>query len=359
MMESEDFFWFWLGISGVSARRLDAVLSVYSPVEIWEKIGGELSDPYPFGEKAYESLLRYHSEELLRKSMERLDDLGIGFVTRNRFSERLSQREVRPPAMLYYRGDISLLHTDCVGVVGTRECTAYGKDAATRLAYDLCASGVTVVSGLATGIDAYAHRAALKANGKTIAVLGSGLNCVAPVSNMGLYEDILRSGGLVVSEYAPQIVATRYTFPERNRIISGLSAGVIVVEAREKSGALITAEFAAEQNRTVFAVPGNITSARSSGCNRLLYDGATPALCAQDICDCLNISAKKSEKNNRVIQLDIFEQKIYNILISGERSFDDLVEQTALLPPKLSALLSAMEIKGAVVKKQSNIYTIA
>lgn len=359
MVLNENTIYFWLGLSGITSRRTNALLERYSPIELWEGVGKTITERNLFGDKSYDALIRFRSEEFLEQSTNRLDDLGISYITIDKFPEKLRQKEVDPPVMLYYRGNISLLNTESVGVVGTRACSAYGKEATTRLVKDLCERGVTIVSGLASGVDTYAHRTVLREGGKTIAVLGSGLNCVTPLSNVGLCNEIIEAGGLIISEYAPRYPATKYTFPERNRIISGLSEGVIVVEAGLKSGALITANYALEQNRTVFAVPGNITSVRSIGSNRLLYDGAVPALNAADICDTLGLKCAKIVKKPRAIQLDIFEQKIYNILLSGDESFDALVLKAELPPPKLSAVLSSMEIKGIVDKKQSNIYSLA
>lgn len=357
MILSDELIYFWLGVSGIGARRANKLLAALTPFELWEGVGDGSLGRNLFGDK-YDALVRFRNEDFLARSIDSLTNRGISYITRDRFPERLIQSEVDPPVMLYYRGDISLIETDCIAMVGTRACSSYGRDAATRLATDLCAYNVTIVSGLATGIDSSAHRATLKAGGKTIAVLGSGLDCVTPVSNYNLCNEIIESGGLVLSEYSPRFEGMKFSFPERNRIISGLSVGVIVVEAGLKSGALITANYAAEQNRYVFAVPGSILSGKSLGSNRLLYDGAIPALTAEDICDTLKLSAPKIEKISRAIQLDIFEEKIYNILQSGDESFDSLVEKTDYTPARLSALLSLMEIKGAVRKKQSNIYSI-
>lgn len=358
MQLSEDIIYFWMSLSGIGSRRANKLLSHYSPYEIWETVGASTIDKSLFGDKA-ETLARYRNEDFLSKALDKLDGMGISFVTRNKFPECLLQSEVDPPVMLYYRGDVSVMNSDCVAVVGTRACSTYGKEVATRLSVDLCEHGFTIVSGLATGIDAYAHAAALKAGGKTVAVLGSGLNCVTPASNIGLYDKIIESGGLILSEYPPQYSASKYTFPERNRIVSGLSLGVVVVEAGIKSGALITAEFAESQGRTVFAVPGNITSSKSMGSNKLIVDGAVPVLSAQDVYYNLGYDFDKSEKNSRVIQLDIFEQKIYNILQSGDCGFDELVYKSEIAPQKLAAMLSSLEIKGAIKKKQSNTFGLA
>lgn len=358
MQIMQDILCFWLAVSGLSARRANALTERYSLTELWDELGSSLNDPALFGARAYDALLRYRNETLLAAELQKMEDAGVSFVPRTRFPEPLRQKEVDAPMVLYYRGDARLLYTDCVAVVGTRSCSTYGKEATKHIVAQLCENNVTVVSGLASGVDTYAHRATLKAGGKTIAVLGSGLNRVAPQSNLGLYEDILQSGGLIVSEYAPTVDATRYTFPERNRIISGLSKGTVVVEAGAKSGALITADYAAEQGRTVFAVPGTIFSKTSEGCNKLLYDGAVPALDGTHICETLGITVKESDKKPHVATLDFFEQKIYNILQSGEKAFDDIADMSEMPPNKLSALLLSMELKGLLRKKQSNIYAI-
>lgn len=356
---NENLIFFWLGVSGITFKRANALLERYTPFEIWEGVGNTITRPELFGEKTYNALIRFKNVEFLNESIEKLDAMGVSFITYNNFPEKLQQREVNPPVMLYYKGDIKLLSSESIAIVGTRSCSSYGKEAATRLATDLCDYDLTIVSGLAYGIDTYAHRAVLKAGGKTIAVLGSGLNCVTPAANVSLSKEIIENGGLILTEYPPRYEATKYTFPERNRIISGLSSGVIVVEAGLQSGALITSNCALVQNRTVFAVPGNITSLKSAGTNRLLYEGAVPALTAADVCDTLGVSSRKIAKKPRVLVLDIFEQKIYNILQSGEENFDSLVFKAELPPPKLSAVLSSMEIKGIINKKQSNIYCLA
>lgn len=355
---TEDLIYYWLHISGLSARRANRLLSVFSLHDLWEEIGRGITDKSLLGDRL-ESLVRFRNDDYLQGRLRSLQDAGVSFVTRTRFPEKLLQPEVDPPLLLYYRGDLSLLDTDGIAMVGTRACSVYGREAATRLATDLCARGLTIVSGLATGIDTYAHRAALKAGGKTIAVLGSGLFRISPAGNATLAEEIAESGGLVLSEYEPSFEGMKYSFPERNRLISGLSLGVIVVEAGLKSGALITSSFAAEQNRYVFAVPGTIFSRQSLGTNRLLYDGAVPALSADDVCDTMRLSVPEIDAQSRAIQLDIFEQKIYNLLQSGDESFDSLVEKCEFPPQKLSALLSGLEIKGIIRKKQANLYTTA
>ncbi len=194
---------------------------------------------------------------------------------------------VDPPFALYYEGT-GLDHQEtCVAIVGARECTEYGKKVAYELSYNLAREGLTIVSGLAKGIDTYAHEGALKAKGKTIAVLGSGLEICYPKENEGLMKRI-KNEGVVLSEYLPQEKPLQYHFPARNRIISGMSKVVVVVEAKQKSGSLITAREALEQGRDVGAVPGNIYSELSTGTNQLIREGAFPILSYIDILNLLN-----------------------------------------------------------------------
>ena len=187
-----------------------------------------------------------------------------------------------PPTELFYIGDISLLNCASIAIVGSRVCSNYGKMVAIDLAKEYVRKGIVIVSGLARGIDSYAHFGCLELKGKTIAVLGCGVDYVYPEQNRKLYEKIIESGGLVLSEYPVRSKPAQSNFPRRNRIISGLSDGVIVVEAREKSGSLITVNYALEQGKNVYAVPGNIYSPFSIGTNKLLQDGAIPITSIKD-----------------------------------------------------------------------------
>ncbi len=188
-----------------------------------------------------------------------------------------------PPEVLYCLGDIRLLNEISISIVGARRATAYGKKIAYKLSNDLSKRGVTIVSGLASGIDECAHEGAYKNVGKTIAVLGCGVDIIYPKENEDLYKNIIRNGGLIISEFPLGTKPEKDNFPKRNRIISALSSGVIVVEAKRRSGALITADFALEQGKNVFAVPGNIDSVYSEGTNNLIKDGAIPVTSYADV----------------------------------------------------------------------------
>lgn len=188
-----------------------------------------------------------------------------------------------PPKILYAIGDTEILNGINVAIVGCRDASKYGINCSKYFSYNLAKEGINIVSGLANGIDSYAHVGTLEANGKTIAVVGCGLDIVYPKENKILEEQILKNGGVIISEYPLKTKPERRHFPQRNRIISGISKGVIVVEAKEKSGSLITADFAIEQGREVFAVPGNINSNNSIGTNGLIKEGAIPVCNYQDV----------------------------------------------------------------------------
>lgn len=188
-----------------------------------------------------------------------------------------------PPKCLYVMGNIEILNNPSIAIVGCREATEYGKKAATYFSYNLAKQNVTIVSGLARGIDSYSHIGALKANGKTIAVIGSGLDIIYPKENEQLAKKIVEQGGTIISEYPLGIRPQKEHFPARNRIISGISQATLVIEAKEKSGSLITADFAMEQGKDVYSVPGNINSKNSVGTNNLIKDGAIPVSKFSDI----------------------------------------------------------------------------
>lgn len=188
-----------------------------------------------------------------------------------------------PPTSLYIIGNKKILNNDSIAIIGCRECSQYGKNVAQELAYNIAKQEINIVSGLAKGIDSEAHYGSILAGGKTIAVLGNGLDTIYPSENIKLAKKILQTGGAIISEYPLGEKPQKQNFPERNRIVSGMSAGIIVVEAKEKSGTLITVDHALEQGRDVFVVPGNINSENSKGTNDLIKQGAKPITSYQDI----------------------------------------------------------------------------
>jgi len=261
-----------------------------------------------------------------------------------------------PPKILYFRGKL-LKNETCLGIVGTRRASDYGKEIAFSIARDLAEAGLTIVSGMARGIDTMAHKGALEGEGRTIAVLGTGLDekSIYPQENLKLARKILETGGCLISEYPAGTPGLKQNFPERNRIISGISLGVLVVEGRLKSGALITANWARKQKRKIFAIPGSIHSKNSQGPNLLIKKGAKLAESANDILKELNLPKIKKKK---LKGKSFAENLILKVLSEGNLSVDKIIEKTKLSPQKVSATLSLLEIEDKVKNLGSNVYAI-
>lgn len=254
------------------------------------------------------------------------------------------------PKRLYYLGQKLNPPDKYFAIVGTRRPSIYGKQMAEDFSTALAQKGFVIVSGLAYGIDAIAHRAALNANGKTIAVLGAGFNHITPTCNLGLAEEIVKNG-TILTEYEAEVAPQKFTFPERNRIIAGMSIATLVIEAPEKSGALITARLALEYNRDVFALPGNITQETSKGANALIRDcKAFPATCVQDIFDYMQLgfSGKEQEENSPLSALSEEEKTIYQLLKQSPMTTDNMVIQTEMPASRVNILLSMLELKGLI-----------
>ena len=266
-------------------------------------------------------------------------------------------REIKnPPQLLYCAGDLALLKTRCVAVVGSRKITAYGRRIAAKVAGRLAACGVTVVSGMAIGIDGISHRSALDAGGKTIAVLGNGLDVMYPAANRDLKKDILRTG-LLLSEYPPGTRGTKFTFPQRNRIISGLSEATVVIEAGLNSGSLITAALANEQGRPVYGVPGNIDNVTSLGVNMLIRDGAQPLIAADDLLADLQVDRSAVVQQELKSVTGAEEQQILALLARGsEVTVDQLAAMTGLTAGRINGLVSVLEMKGLVMTALGRVF---
>ena len=265
------------------------------------------------------------------------------------------------PPVLYYKG--SLIPSDdlSIAIVGARYATVYGRQVTEKLAYELVSNGLTIVSGLARGIDSIAHRTAIDAGGRTIAVLGNGLDLVYPPENKSLADQITQNG-VLVSEFPLGFPSMPSNFPTRNRIISGLSLGVLVTEAAVDSGSLITAGQAAEQGREVFAVPGPITSKMSAGTNNLIKEGVHPTTEVSDILSILDIESKKRQVTRNTKQdgpiVDKTQAKILEILDNQTKHVDMIARETGLPIDKISAALSMMELSGLVKNYGSGVWGV-
>lgn len=263
------------------------------------------------------------------------------------------------PLILFCKGNLELFKTKCIAIVGTRRITRYGIDVTTMFARDLALTGFTIVSGMAEGVDTVAHEATLKCGGNTIAVLGAGFNNIYPVSNEGLYNRILQNNGLVVTEYLPSVPPLNYNFPIRNRIIVGLSVGVLITEATEKSGTMHSKNYAVDFNKDLYVVPGRITDIYSKGCNNIIKtcQGAI-VTCPDDIKSQYNIVYEHHDKVQSNTQYSMDESIIISALQGHERSFDDLIVQTEFDVKKLTTLLMKLTIKGSIKKLSGGMYSL-
>lgn len=263
-----------------------------------------------------------------------------------------------PPICLYVKGNIEKYEFDDkhVSVVGTRMPTSYGQKITQDIVYSLVGSGYRIVSGLALGIDSIAHKSALESGGKTIAFLGCGVDIIYPYSNANLYDSILKKDGLIISEFPPGMNVLKGLFIARNRLISGISRGVIVVEGSDRSGSLITAKYAAEQGKDVYALPGNITSIMSQAPNILIKEGAKPIISLQDIAEEFNLRKKVTFKKSDYKNLSKLEMTLIKVLENEPRSIDEILELTQNEISKVLQSLTNLELKGYVLKNMDGKY---
>jgi len=289
--------------------------------------------------------------------IEKLKRLNIGYTTIFDKEYPAQLKELPDaPAILYIKGNIEVLKAPSLAVVGSRKFTNYGKVVGYKLAKDVADAGLTIISGLALGIDAVAHQAALDAEGKTVGVLGCGLDMIYPLANSNLAKKIIDSGGAVITELSPGTPPMKQNFPARNRIIAGLSLGTLVVEAAEESGSLITAFSALEYNREVFAVPGKINSETSLGANRLIQRGAKLVIDANDIFDELNIEIKSNQQKAKELTPASKEEEIILKTISQDGTIvDKIVQESGLNIIVVSTTLTMMEMKG-IVENVGGVY---
>jgi len=349
-------------VPGVGASRLRALLAHFeAPSAVFRASRSALTTVDDIGPQTAESILTFDDRTAVEKEMARADEIDAELVSPwdDRFPNRL-QEIYDPPAYLWMRGTLPDVGTPMMTVVGTRRCTDYGRTQAHHLATELVQRGFTVVSGLAYGIDAAAHKGALDAGGRTIAVLGSGVGRIYPQKHTGLAERIEQSGA-VLSEYRLDADPDAPNFPERNRILSGLSLGTIVVESYSEGGALITARLALEQNREVFAVPGGITKDSSRGPNRLIQRGHAKLVMdvddvleelpdvtvadADDV-DAETVSAGPGTDASK--QLSGNEKTLYEALSDSPVHVDTLCEETGIDPSTALVHLLELEFKGLV-----------
>ncbi|MBU1000350.1 DNA-processing protein DprA [Patescibacteria group bacterium] len=359
MIQNESYLLALHSIDGLGPIRLKTILQHFQdPKLAWEANGEEL---LKLG--IYKNIVKLLTET--RKKLEpetytkKIAESGIKWITvLDKNYPKLLAQIYDPPTVLYYKGKIDL-NEKTIGVVGTRKITDYGKVVTEQFTKELVQAGFIIVSGLALGVDTQAHLTTISENGQTIAVLGGGLNNIFPSENKGLVAKITRGFGAVISEFPPDSPPLPGNFPARNRIISGLSLGVLVIEAAENSGSLITARLALEQGREVFAVPGSIASKLSKGSSRLIKNGATAVFCADEVLEELGVSNQSnySGGSNLISQgLSEKEKKILECLGEEEIHIDEISRRLNFDLQKVSALLLKLEISGLVQSTGAGIY---
>ena len=264
------------------------------------------------------------------------------------------------PKVLYYRGVLPSHDEKCFAIVGTRHCSPYGQQVALKISGELADAGLTIVSGMAPGIDTFSHRAVIEKRKRTIAVLGTGLDekSVYPKTNLELSKKIIEFGGCLISELPEGTNGSKFTFPKRNRIISGLSLAVLIVEAKIKSGSLITADYAKKQNKKLFAVPGPIYSSNSAGPNKLIKEGAKLVENANDILDNLGFLNLRQTIKTEVEAENNEEKLILEVLEEGSLYVDKIIEKTKLNASVTAKTLALMEISGKVRSLGGNVYSL-
>jgi len=349
---SEDKYWLGFNlVKGVGPAKIQALLSYCGDIEAAWEADSELLDKLGFDRRAKENLIHARSTLDLDRELEKVRLKHINILTWNSPDYPSYLREVDgPPPLLYIVGSLEDIDRWAVAVVGTRRVTSYGRQMTQEIVAGLVRNGVTIISGLARGVDAIAHKTALEHGGRTIAVLGSGPDNVYPPEHRDLARQIVRGHGAVISEYPLGTEPEARNFPPRNRIISGLSLGVVVVEAGERSGATITAKRALEQGREVFAVPGNVNKAASRGTNRLIQRGEAKLITnANDVLEELNLHMVFEHTAVQKALPETKEEAALFEYLSGEPiHIDTLSRATGLSSQAVSSTLTLLELKGIV-----------
>lgn len=344
---------YWLGfnlVKGIGPSKFQALLDYFgNAASAWKATQYEM-ERLGFDKRTVQNFKKAQKSLNLDNELERINKAGITLLTWSSPSYPAYLKEIpNVPPLLYMQGQIDELDKWAVAIVGTRRATSYGKQVTRDLVTGLVKNNITIVSGLARGIDAIAHQTAVEMGGRTIGVLGSGIDSVYPSEHRKLAHAIAHGHGAIISEYALGVQPEAKNFPPRNRIISGLSLGVIVVEAGERSGALITSNFALDQNREVFAVPGSIKSPMSRGPNRLIQQGAKLVTSVEDVMEELNLSLVVAQTAVQMVLPESTEEiKLYEQLALEPIHIDDLCRTTNMPINLVSSTLTLMELKGIV-----------
>lgn len=350
-------------LSEIGSVRFKKMLDYFKDLKLaWEADAGEFKK-VGFEEKIIEKIILKRKKINPDEKMEKVNNEKIGVITFNdlRYPKLLKEID-NFPALLFYKGDFQKHDEFSLAVVGTRKMSLYGKQIILKIVKDLAQNNLVIVSGLAKGVDALVHQVTLESNGRTIAVLGSGLDkkSIYPFENQNLAQKIVEQNGLLLSEYPPETFPQKYFFPYRNRIVAGLTLGTLVIEAPEKSGALITARYALECGREIFAVPGNIHNLNFSGCNNLIKMGGKLVDSADDILDALNFVRTVKPVVKKIVKPSNKEEsELLKYLSEEPIHVDKLIEFSKLSPTIINSVLTMMEINGKIKHLGGMYYILA
>lgn len=357
----------WIAsISNLKTKQISAILEYFgSPREAYFASNQAIENMIKacriegcrFTDRDFQALIVNRDMDVINKKMEYIMKHGIKFVTilDDHYPNKL-RYIYDPPFILYYKGEQLSDNKKVISIVGARECSLYGMDTAKYLASILAKEDIVIISGLARGIDSYAHMGALSVDGVTYGIMGCGIDLCYPVENINLYMDIQKKGG-IISEYGPGVKPLAYHFPMRNRIISALSDGILVIEAKEKSGSLITVDMGLDQGKNIYAVPGRINDRLSSGCNNLIKMGAKLVTSPKDILeDLLEYVSEDAHQLELTGILHHDEQAIYDLISSSPRHIEELLDITAFDIGNLTETLLSLELKDMIKQPMKNYY---
>ncbi|GAA0085400.1 DNA-processing protein DprA [Clostridium sp. CTA-7] len=335
----------WLILANISNEKKVSLIEKYGDETTIKKYKDEI--------KEFKKVkIDLNTDERINEFRNYINSFGIGYITIKSKEYPESLRYITdPPYVLFYKGNIDLLNKRLAAVIGARKCTQYGVEVAKIIGKELSENNITVVSGLASGIDSVAQRSAIEFRGKTIGVLGCGIDIVYPKSNKFLYEKVIKEG-LLISEFLPRTPPMPYNFPRRNRIISGISEKLIVIEATKKSGSLITVDFALSIGKEIMAIPGPVLNGNSEGCNKLIRDGAKPFTEMDDLYDFFDINKEKDKK----MEVNEYKISLLKVINDEPKHLDDIIKTVNVDRKVLFELLFEMQNRNEIICLPGNYY---
>ncbi len=357
---TEKEYWFWLcNLEQIGLKKIQAILDYYgTPEQVYRDKGGGLDQINLLTSSDREFILKSKESGRIQENYAKLLSKGIYFVTKEESHYPAKLHNIyNPPFALYVKGSLPREDKRSIAIVGARNCSVYGRETALYLAGELAKEGIQIISGLARGIDGYAHEGAISAGGSTYAIEGCGVDICYPKENFNLYMAMQEKGG-VLSEYPPGYSPKAYNFPMRNRLISGMSDGILVIEAKEKSGSLITVDMGLEQGKNIYSVPGRLQDALSTGCNNLIKMGAKMVTGPEEILEDFGLDYKicknQLKKNDKLLETK--EKIVYACVSFFPKHMNEIAGETNLSIMELSEILMNLELKNYIKEIRKNYY---